>query len=83
MRICITIAGKVHCFNIPLLVDLSQIHPPHPGNYPELELAATVLELVKVAPGSELSKQLTEAAHGFISQVKQQLPKGVEMGAKM
>jgi hypothetical protein len=79
---CFTINGKRHCFRIPVLIpDIP--HRPVPGNYPELELAIAVLQLVKViqpaAKDSQLTKQLSEVAKGFIQQVQKGLPQGVEL----
>jgi hypothetical protein len=78
MRICITIAGKRICINVPLLV-VGPIHPPPPNNYPPFELAATVLEMVHVAGPSELSKQLSEVVTRYIGNLQKQLPQGVEI----
>jgi hypothetical protein len=79
MRICITFAGKKHCFDIPLLVDRSVIKRPPPNNIPQLELAATVLEMVRVVGPSELSKELSGVASRYIANLQTQLPKGVEI----
>jgi hypothetical protein len=78
MRICFTIAGRRYCFFVPLLVELPFKKPP-PENFPELELAATVLEMVRVVGPSELSKELSEAATRYISKFQKDLPKGVEI----
>jgi hypothetical protein len=79
MPICITIEGKRHCFPVPLLVDSSAIRRPHPNNLPPFELAATVLELVRVVGPSDLSSQLSEVALRYIKGLQAQLPEGVEI----
>lgn len=83
MRICITIGGKVHCFTIPLLFRPDVVHIPHPTNYPELELAASVLYLVRalqpVIEGSTFAQQLAEVSSRFVQQVQSGMPKGVEL----
>ena len=78
MKICFTIAGKKYCIYVPLLVQWPPIKPP-PRNFPELELAATVLELVRAVGPSELSKQLSEVATRFVGNLQKQLPQGVEI----
>jgi hypothetical protein len=78
MRLCITIAGKKICIDVPLLV-VGPIKPPPPNNYPPFELAATVLEMVRVAGPSELSKQLSEVVTRYIGNLQKQLPQGVEI----
>ena len=80
-QICFTIAGVRHCIDIPLLVDFKHVKPPPPNNFPELDLALTVLELVKIVKPSDLAKQFTETATAFVTQVQAQLPKGVEISA--
>jgi len=79
MKICITIGGKLHCFDVPLLVERSVIKRPPPGNLPPFELAATVLEMTRVAGRSELSKELSEVATRYIANLQKELPKGVEI----
>jgi hypothetical protein len=84
MRICMIINGTRHCFDIPLLVDREHLRPgPPPPNYPELELAATILELIDfVKPAvrdTEFTKNLTEVTTRYIQRVKEGLPKGVEI----
>jgi hypothetical protein len=78
MRICFRIAGKRICITIPLLV-VGPIKPPPPNNYPPFELAATVLEMVRVVGTSELSKQLSDVVTRYIGTVQKQLPDGVEI----
>ena len=78
MRICFKIAGKRICIQIPLLV-VGPIKPPPPNNYPPFELAATVLEMVRVVGTSELSKQLSDVVTRYIGTVQKQLPDGVEI----
>jgi len=78
---CITIHGQRHCFPIPVLIE--KFHGPGPGpvNFPELELATAVLQLVHfVQPNgasSPFTKQLNEVATHFIEQVQKGLPQGV------
>jgi hypothetical protein len=80
MKICIIINGKKHCFDVPLLVDRDIFkRPPPPENFPELELAATVLEMVHFVGASELSKQLSDVATRYIGNLQKQLPKDVEI----
>jgi hypothetical protein len=80
-RVCPEINGVQHCFDIPVLIK-EVILPPDP-NFPELELAITVLELVKavrtIAPQSELTQKLADVSTGFIKEVQQGLPAGVEL----
>jgi hypothetical protein len=83
MRICMTISNKRHCFDIPDLVNQDYFHRPPPPNYPELELAATILQLVEhIKPAvrdTEFTKSLTELSTRFIQKVQEGLPKGVEL----
>ena len=79
MRICITIGGKRYCFEVPLLVEIPHIKRPGPVNFPEFDLAATVLEMVRVVGPSELSKELSAVATRFIHSVQKELPQGVEI----
>jgi hypothetical protein len=88
-EICIVINGKRHCFPLPVLVEKFHIPGPGPVNFPELELATTVVDLVKsVQPRvgqSQLTKQLVDVSTQFIQQVQKGLPSGVELheaGAK-
>lgn len=80
-KMCFTINGVNHCFDIPVLIDIDP-KPPDP-NFPELELAIAVLQLVeKVKPvvrETELTRAITEASTRFIQQVRKELPKGVEL----
>lgn len=80
---CVTINGQRHCFEIPLLVELSHIRKPDPGNYPALDLAFTVNELLRVvqplAPNSSIVRGLAEVSGKFIREVQAGLPKGVEL----
>jgi len=82
-EICITIHGRRHCFPIPVLIEKIHLPGPGPVNYPELELATAVLQLVKAvephAAKSELTKKLSETATQFIQQVQKGLPQGVEL----
>lgn len=80
---CYTIHGQKHCFDIPALVDLSKIHGPGPVNFPQLELAITVIGLVdaieKTGHNSEFGAKLLELSNAFIQNVRTGLPKGVEL----
>lgn len=78
-KICITINGQMHCFAVPSLIDRSAILRPGPNNFPPLELAIAVLELVQAVPESELSQSLTQLAAGFIERVRAGLPAGVDL----
>ncbi len=82
-NLCITIGGKQHCFPLPILVERIHLPGPGPVNFPELELATTVLELIRavkpVAGSSQLTDQLGEVATRFIQQVQKGLPQGVEL----
>jgi hypothetical protein len=78
-KFCITIHGKRHCFDVPVLIDKSVIRRPPPGNFPALDLAASVLILTEAVPKSELSTELARVATAYIDQVKAGLPKGVEL----
>ena len=76
--ICFTINGKRRCIEIPILVQ-KPIRVPPPNNFPELELAFTVLELVQAVKPSELSKQLIDVSNRYVEDLKNQLPQGVEI----
>jgi len=76
-QICVTIAGRRHCFPAPTLILKEQIKRPPPNNLPPFELAASVLMLVESVPKSELSTQLTEVATRYINDLQKQLPAGV------
>jgi hypothetical protein len=82
-EICITINGERHCFRLPRLLEKFPPPGPEPRNFPELELATAVLELVNfVQPAvarSQLTSQLSEIATQFIQQVQKGLPQGVEL----
>jgi len=76
----------VHCFKIPQLVDdsyFTELHLPHPQNYPELELAGTILSLVEyvdpIIKDKVFTQQLTEVANNYVQKVRQGLPQGVEL----
>jgi len=77
----VTIHGEKHCFPIPVLIE--KVPKPIPPNWPDLELAVTVVQLVEdVKPAvrdTELTKALTAACNGFIQKVQNGLPKGVEL----
>jgi hypothetical protein len=68
---------------LPVLIEKFHVPGPGPGNYPELELATSVLQLVNfvkpMAANSPLTKQLNEVATHFIYQVQKGLPQGVEL----
>jgi hypothetical protein len=82
-QICIIIGGRRHCFPLPVLVEKFHIPGPGPVNFPELELATTILQLVKnIQPQlgqSQFAKQLTDVSTQFIQQVQKGLPTGVEL----
>ncbi|HWA03946.1 MAG TPA: hypothetical protein VG819_10520 [Rhizomicrobium sp.] len=82
-EICITIHGVRHCFVIPLLVEKFHIPGPGPVNYPELELAVSVLQLIEhIRPNvkqAEFTDRLADVARGFIQQVQKGMPQGVEL----
>ena len=81
-QICIKISGQRHCFPVPVLIEKIHLPGPGPVNFPELELATAVLQLVKAvephAAKSQLTKQLGEVATQFIQQVQKGLPQDVE-----
>jgi hypothetical protein len=81
-QLCITIGGKKHCFPLPTLVDRQYIHKPPPPNFPQLDLAISVLELVAVVPESDFSKELSHSANRFIDEVRKGLPAGTELVAE-
>ena len=80
---CIRIHHRLHCFPIPVLIEKFHIPGIGPVNFPELELAISVLQLVEhVRPNvkdSKLSEELTGIANRFIEQVRTGLPEGVEI----
>src|SRR5262249_6312397 len=76
---CFTIGGVRRCFQVPSLIEPSVIKFPPPHNYPQLDLAVSVLLLTEAAGAGELSTKLNEAANAFIKQVQKELPKGVEL----
>lgn len=78
-QICVQIGGKRHCFPLVEMIDKSVIHRPPPNNLPPFELAVAVLTLVQEVPSSDLSKELTQVATRYISQLQKELPKGVEL----
>jgi len=81
--LCYKIHGQKHCFEIPMLVDLSHIHGPGPVNFPQLELAVTVIGLVqeveKAGRKSEFGAKLLEVSNAFLQNVRAGLPQGVEL----
>ncbi|HZQ17866.1 MAG TPA: hypothetical protein VFA90_04020 [Terriglobales bacterium] len=78
-ELCVNIGGTRHCFPLPSLIDTAHIRIPKPTNYPPFELAIAVLQLVDAVPDSELSRELSKVANGFIEQVKRELPSGTEL----
>jgi hypothetical protein len=82
-EICITIHGVRHCFRVPLLIEKFHIPGPGPVNFPELELAVSVLQLVEHVRANvkqpEFTTRLSEVALGFIQQVQKGMPQGVEL----
>jgi len=85
-HLCYEIHGQRHCFEIPMLVDLRQIHIPPPHNYPPLELAVTVIKLVEALElagrKSDLGRKLLEVSTAFMQHVQAGLPEGVELTTK-
>jgi hypothetical protein len=80
--LCYKINGQRHCFEIPTLVDLSHIHGPGPVNFPQLELAVTIVGLVHAVEKtrkSELGTKLLEVSNAFLQEVRAGLPQGVEL----
>ncbi len=80
-QFCFTINGERHCFDVPTLIDQQFIHKPPINNLPPFELAVSVLLLVEAVPHSALSAELSQVAQRYIQQVKNGLPKGVELVA--
>ncbi len=80
-EICFKINGVEHCIPIPELIAID-LRPPDP-NFPELELAIAVEQLVeKVKPvvgDTDLTRAITEASTRFIQKVQKELPKGLEL----
>lgn len=82
---CYTIHGVRRCFPVAALInDINRIiHRPPPENMPELDLAVTVLQLVQaIQPAignSEFAAKLESVSRGFIKNVQEGLPKGVEL----
>jgi len=87
LTVCMPVHGINHCFPIPNLVDdsyFTQLHVgPGPVNYPELELAGTILSLVEVIDpqikDKGFTKSLTDVANNYIQKVREGLPKEVEL----
>ena len=80
--LCYKINGQKHCFEIQTLVDLSHIHGPGPVNFPQLELAVTVMGLVQTVEKnrkSEFGAKLLEVSNAFLQNVRAGLPQGVEL----
>lgn len=90
MTMCMPIHDRTHCFRIPELVDNSYFTKPHigpgPSNYPELELAGTILSLVEfINPqikDKDFTKALTDISEKYIQKVREGLPKGVELSRR-
>jgi hypothetical protein len=80
-EICFNINGVKHCIPIPELINID-LKPPDP-NFPELELAIAVEQLVeKVRPAvgeTELTRAITDASTRFIQKIQKELPKGLEL----
>jgi hypothetical protein len=80
-QICFYVNGVKHCVPVPAAIDRDPVSP----NWPELELATSVLQLVErvkaVVKDTELTRALTTASTHFIQQVQKELPKGVELTA--
>jgi hypothetical protein len=78
-QLCVNIGGTKHCFPLPSLIDPIHIRRPGPVNFPPFDLALSVLDLVRVVPDTELSKELSQVAHRFIQNVQKGLPQGTEL----
>ena len=85
LTLCMPIHGIKQCFRIPELVDDSYFTQPHcgpgpgPTDYPELELAGTILSSVEfIDPqikDKEFTKTLTDVANKYIQKVRGGPPK--------
>jgi hypothetical protein len=71
-QLCVNIGGTKHCFPLPSLIDPIHIRRPGPVNFPPFDLALSVLDLVRVVPDTELSKELSQVA-------QKGLPQGTEL----
>lgn len=73
-EICFMFDGKRHCIPVPMLIEEFHVPGPEPVNFPELEVATSVLQLVKTAlpsgTKSALSSQLSEVTNSFIRDVQ-------------
>lgn len=84
-ELCYVIHGVRHCFPVAALIeDVDRIiHRPLPNNFPELDLAVTVVQLVQALQpaigNSEFAAKLESISRGFIRNVQEGLPKGVEL----
>ncbi len=78
-QFCFMINGVRHCFDVPTLIDQQLIRKPPPNNLPPFELAVSVLLLVDAVPHSEFSNELRNVAQRYIQQIKNEMPKGVEL----
>ena len=85
MYIAYNIHGELHQFEVPTIIDFKEFKfpKPDPRNYPVLDLAITVIEMIEaVEPGekrSQLSSKLVELSRDFIKNVQAGLPKGVQI----
>ena len=61
MRILHNHRRRRHCFPLPVLVEKIHLLGPGPINFPELELATAILQLVNAAK-SQLTRQVSEVA---------------------
>jgi len=77
--ICIKIHGKKHCFPLPVPVPTHHGPDPGPINFPELELATTILTVAPDLKDVAFAKELTAIARRFVDGVKSGLPNGVEL----
>jgi hypothetical protein len=76
-EICFNYDGQLHCFPIPSLIpDWSKIKGPPPGNFPELDLAVTILMLSEVTGKSEFTEKIAQLAHEHITHIQTGLPEG-------
>jgi hypothetical protein len=69
MVICFRIAGKEHCYDIPVFVfpPLPHVHGPGPVNYPELIYDGSVLASMNAAAASISDGGVRSAVQGGLS----------------
>ena len=72
------IHGKKHCFPVPTPAP-SHLPGPGPINFPELELATTILTIAPQLKDATFAKDLAARARRYVHGVKAGLPNGVEL----